>query len=185
MFACSLILFFTMARIGSILPASQCTPTHLFLTRDCVNFSREGILITLLHTKTIQFGERRLHIPLPRSESVLCPVAAYTASVNRVRHPNPIPAFVYSRGGKLQWLSPSIFMETFRELLDRAGIQDSSAYTGHSFRRGGASWAFQSGVPGKLIQICGDWASDAYKTYLEFNTQNKLDLAALMFKDLP
>ena len=184
-FACSLFLFFTMARIGSILPTSHCTPTHRFLTRDRVNFSREGILITLLHTKTIQFGERRLHIPLPRSNSDLCPVAAYSASVNTVRHPHSTPAFVYSQGGKLQWLTPSIFMDTFRKLLHRAGIQDASAYTGHSFRGGGASWAFQSGVPGELIQICGDWASDAYKTYLEFNTHNKLDLAALMFKDLP
>ena len=58
-------------------------------------------------------------------------------------------------------------------------------YTGHSFRRGGASWAFQSGISGELIQVCGDWASDAYKKYLEFSMQNKLTLAALLTKDLP
>ena len=141
-FACGLFLFFTMARIGSILPASHRTPTHHFLTRDRVNFSREGILITLLHTKTIQFGERRLHIPLPRTDSTLCPVAAYSASVTMVRHPNSTPAFVYSQGGKLQWLTPSIFIDTFRKLLHRAGIQDASAYTGHSFRRGGLRGLF-------------------------------------------
>ena len=50
---------------------------------------------------------------------------------------------------------------------------------------GGATWAFQAGMPGELIQICGDWASDAYKLYLQFTMQDKLDLAALMFRHLP
>ena len=54
---------------------------------------------------------------------------------------------------------------------------NASLFTGHSFRRGGASHAFQAGIPGELIQICGDWASDSYKKYLEFNMQNKIDLA--------
>ena len=60
-FACGLFLFFSMARAGSILPASQNTPHHQFLTRERVNVSREGILITFTHTKNIQFGRRRLH----------------------------------------------------------------------------------------------------------------------------
>ena len=184
-FACGLFLFFTMARAGSILPTSHHTPTHQFLTRDRVNYSREGILVTLLHTKTIQTGKRRLHIPLPSTGSVLCPVKAYSASIATVPRRHFTPAFVYFADDKVQWLTTSTFTDTFRRLLARASIDDATAYTGHSFRRGGASWAFQSGVPGELIQICGDWASDAYKTYLEFNTQNKLDLAALMFKDLP
>ena len=58
-------------------------------------------------------------------------------------------------------------------------------FTGHSFRRGGATWAFDTGVPGELIQICGDWASDAYKRYLEFGLRRKLDLAAVFCRGLP
>ena len=87
--------------------------------------------------------------------------------------------------GKLEWLTKSNFIHTFRGLLLTAGIPDAAAYTGHSFRRGGASWAFQAGIPGELIQVCGDWASDAYKKYLEFSMQNKLDLAALLMRGLP
>ena len=75
--ACSLFLFLTMARLGSILPKTKTTPLHTILTRERVNFSEEGILVTLLHTKTIQFGKRRLHIPLLRTTSTLCPVQAY------------------------------------------------------------------------------------------------------------
>ena len=36
-----------------------------------------------------------------------------------------------------------------------------------------------------MIQICGDWASDAYKAYLEFSMGDKLDLAARFSKYLP
>ena len=45
------------------------------------------------------------------------------------------------------------------------------------FRRGAASWAFKCGVPGKIIQLHGDWSSDAYKLYLEFSLESKLALA--------
>ena len=185
-FSCGLVLFFTLARAGSILPASQNTPAHQFLTSDRVNFSKEGMLITLIHTKNIQFGRRRLHIPLISSPSKLCPVAAYLASTSLLPAPLPAtPAFVFLDKGRIRWLTSSIFIHEFRRLLVSAGIADAMGFTGHSFRRGGASWAFQSGIPGELIQVCGDWASDAYKKYLEFSMQNKLTLAALLTKDLP
>lgn len=37
------------------------------------------------------------------------------------------------------------------------------------FCRGGATYAFRSGVPGELIQVMGDWKSDAYKRYFDFS----------------
>ena len=184
-FACGLFLFFTMARAGSILPASRKSPQHLFLTRDRVNFSREGILITLTHTKNIQFGRRRLHIPLLSSPSPLCPVAAFLASSSFLPSHQATPAFVFYEKTHIRWLTKTIFIDVFRRLITRAGIQDAHAFTGHSFRRGGASWAFQAGMPGELIQICGDWSSDAYKNYLEFSMQNKVSLAALLMRNLP
>ena len=141
--------------------------------------------MTLLYTKTIQFGKRRLHIPLLKIPSLLCPVKAFTSALAFLAPPHlHIPAFVFLDSGKTKWLTKSVFVKTFRKVMRTCG-QDSSLFTGHSFRRGGASWAFQSGVPGELIQICGDWVSDSYKRYLEFSTQNKLDLAALLTKDLP
>ena len=82
-------------------------------------------------------------------------------------------------------MTKTIFVEQFRRLLVSAGVPDPHAFTGHSFRRGGASWAFQAGVPGELIQVCGDWASDAYKKYLEFSMQSRINLAALLVRGLP
>ena len=87
--------------------------------------------------------------------------------------------------GQVLWLTKSLFIRTFRSLALTAGDPDPAAYSGHSFRRGGASWAFQAGVPGEMIQVLGDWASDAYKRYLEFNMQNKLELHSLFSLRLP
>ena len=182
--SCCLLLFYTMARLGSILPASAATPSYSFLSRKRINFCREGMLVTLLHTKTIQFGKRRLHIPLLRIQSVLCPVQAY---VNALAHLKPLShpaAFAFLQHGEVTQLTTTIFIKTFRAVIKGSGLE-ASLFTGHSFRRGGATWAFRSGVPGELIQVCGDWASDSYKQYLEFSTQNKLDLAALLTRNLP
>ena len=183
--ACSLFLFFTMSRLGSILPGSSTTPMRTILTRDRVNFSTQGILITLLHTKTIQCGRRRLHIPLIKNNTALCPVLAFE-QVLALSDPDPSgPAFTFPRNGKRAWLTSSIFISTFRSVLKAGGVAHASEFTGHSFRRGGATWAFQAGIPGELIQICGDWASDAYKLYLEFTMEDKLDLAASLVRHLP
>ena len=184
--ACCLTLFYTMSRLGSILPASsKLVNTHGILTLDRFRFCREGLLLTLLQTKTIQFGRRRLHIPLLRLDSILCPVKAFERSTAILPTSSYIPAFVFVQHGQIRWLTKEIFIKTFREISSAAGIQDAESFTGHSFRRGGATWAFQAGVPGELIQICGDWASDAYKRYLEFSMSNKINLAALFCRKLP
>ena len=184
--ACSLLLFYTMTRLGSILPASiNHLNQHTFLTRDCVNPCAEGLLITLLQTKTIQFGRRRLHIPLLRWDSILCPVDAYHKHLSLTPSYSGVPAFVFVQDGAIKSLTKDIFITCFRNMARSARIEDAALFTGHSFRRGGATWAFQAGLPGELIQICGDWASDAYKQYLEFTIPNKISLASLFCRHLP
>ena len=46
--------------------------------------------------------------------------------------------------GRLQPLGPNVFVSPFREILSACGLQ-AKRNAGHSFRRGGASWAFNSG----------------------------------------
>ena len=43
---------------------------------------------------------------------------------------------------------------------------DPADFSGHSLRRGGATFAFQCGIPSELIKLQGDWRSDAYMLYL-------------------
>ena len=50
---------------------------------------------------------------------------------------------------------------------------DPSEFSPHSFRRGGATLAFDCGLPAVLIKLQGDWRSDAYLVYLEMTDHQK------------
>ena len=73
------------------------------------------------------------------------------------------------------WLQPqylrfqcstySFFMSKLKMILDKIGV-DGTKYGSHSFRRGGASFAFESGVPLELIKVMGNWKLDAVLLYL-------------------
>ena len=43
----------------------------------------------------------------------------------------------------------------------------------HSFRRGGATFAFRAGAPSEFIKAQGDWMSDAFLVYLVISPQDK------------
>ena len=59
----------------------------------------------------------------------------------------------------------SKFLQRLRGALHALGLP-ARDYACHSFRRGGASFAFQAGLPVELIKIFGDWHSDAVLLYL-------------------
>ena len=54
-------------------------------------------------------------------------------------------------------------------------------FAGHSFRRGGASFAMQAGLPGEIIMQLGQWSSDTYLQYLEI----PLSFKATCMQNLP
>ncbi|CAG2206304.1 unnamed protein product [Mytilus edulis] len=74
-------------------------------------------------------------------------------------------------------------LEKTKDILEMCGL-NSSKFSSHSFRRGGATWAFHSKVPSELIQFHGDWRSDAYKVYLEFDLQDKLSFSRAMADEI-
>ena len=68
-------------------------------------------------------------------------------------------------------------------MAQASGVPRESA-AGHSFRRGGATWAFQSGVPEVLVQRQGDWRSGAYKEYIELSPERALSTTKSMFAQM-
>ena len=48
------------------------------------------------------------------------------------------------------------------------------------FGRGGATWAFQSGVSDNLIKAEGDWKSDCYLQYVKLSLANRLVTSSKM-----
>ena len=60
------------------------------------------------------------------------------------------------------------YQAKLRGVIKQIGL-NSELYSLHSFRRDGCTFSFQSGIPAELIQLHGDWKSDAYKKILILN----------------
>ena len=82
-------------------------------------------------------------------------------------------------------LTPSYnhFVSKLRDLLTGIGLNPKS-YAGHSFRRGGASFAYLSGVPVELIKALGDWRSDTILIYLTMPLTISLHSANMLSKSI-
>jgi hypothetical protein len=57
-------------------------------------------------------------------------------------------------------------------------------FSTHSFRGGGASLAFSSEIASELIQLYGEWKSDADKKYLRFNFKDNIDISRRMVEHI-
>lgn len=67
-------------------------------------------------------------------------------------------------GGKA--LSKAVFVSYLRRALSDAGYVGHD-FSGHSFRRGAATWAASIGMPATQIQTLGRWSSDAFRLYID------------------
>ena len=73
------------------------------------------------------------------------------------------------------------FLKFLRSCLENIGL-DPTSYAGHSFRRGGASFAFQSRIPVEMIKLLGNWKSDAVLLYLTVPLKCVWNLTTFLLK---
>lgn len=178
LWAVFLLGFFTFFRKSNIIPPShsQFSPTK-HLSRSDFHFTSWGLIVSVKWSKVIQFRERTLLIPLVSIPShALCPVHALRDFFDTCQAPASSPAFVLPTATGLRSISYSSFTKHLKDLLRLAGLKPDN-YSGHSFRRGGATYASSLGIPHELIQLQGDWASTAYLEYLARPLRQRLSLA--------
>jgi len=157
------IAFFGFLRKSSLLVKSQAAFSTQHLRRSDIRITPESLVLILRRSKTIQFGDRVVPIVISAVPgSFLCPRAAYLNYLRLVPAPDSCP-FLGPASNPFQAPTYTWFEERLRKALTAAGIV--GYYTGHSFRRGGATFAFRCGVPAFLIKLQGDWHSDAYLLY--------------------
>lgn len=183
--ATCLLAYFGLLRKSNLLPpsAKQFNPSKHPCRGDITKASG-GLALRIKASKTIQFGERIHLIPLPFIQGhPLCPVTAITAMLcQQPRQLTPSHPLLTLPAGQL--LTQSAFLTRLRSILQTCGLP-AHAFSGHSFRRGSASAMFQAGLPGEVIQIMGDWKSDAYKLYLDIDIDSKFKLISPWIKSLP
>ena len=139
------------------------------LSRDKAIFSNNVVLVYQNHSKTNQFMATTRVVPLVPSQIVaLDPVLHYSklAATNLV--PGTFPAFSYLESGNVKCVTHRSFTDFLKKCLVKIGL-DPSSWSGHSFRRGGASLLYRLGIDPLTIQACGDWSSDTFLRYLEVN----------------
>ena len=167
-------MFYAMLRKSNVLVATS----HSFnaakhLRRQDITFHVWGIMVLFRWSKTIQFQSRVLEIPLPRlAGSALCPAQAVHMIYQRTKGASPSgPAFVTREGDNFVPLSCKVFITQVRVAIEQLGV-NSQSYAGHSFRRGGASWAYHVNIPVDTIRQLGDWKSNAYEKYIFENKES-------------
>ena len=152
-----------------------------------LRFFPHGAYLHISQTKTIQFAQRALSIPLPLIPGLaLCPVAALEKhlELNNVPSSDPLFSVRVPGSASFQPITYSQFSRFLAKSIQAVGV-DPSSFLPHSFRRGGGggggpTFAFDCGIPAELIKLQGDWRSDAYLVSWEMSDQQKRATVTVM-----
>jgi hypothetical protein len=183
--AACLVMFFGTFRKSNLFPdkCHEFCADKQFIKNDFTVCSDGTILINVKYSKTIQFKQRSYVIKLFSINHVLCPVSAVLAAFSLCKLHGTAPAFVQDVYGSP--MDGVTFNKMFKAFITKCG-KNPKTYSSHSFRRGSATWALQSGIPGEVVQQMGDWKSSCYRLYLDQLPQQVHDYYRHLFvKNLP
>ena len=157
-------------RKSSIAPSSLTSFNPVTgLSREKAILSNGVILVFQNHSKTNQFMAATRTTPMMAGTILaLDPVYHYTKLLSENAVPGTYPAFSYRCNGTINCVTHRSFTSYLKTLLGRIGVNPDD-WSGHSFRRGGASLLYRLGLDPLTIQACGDWSSDTFLRYLEVN----------------
>lgn len=183
LWAALLVAFFCLLRVSNIAIAHNIK--HV-IKREDINISPQGISLALKHSKTIQFQEKCHTIVLPYlPHHPLCPTTAITRFLARTSAcTKDTCIFSIPKNSEIVPLTASAFRHNLEKHM-KAIVKDSSSFSTHSLRRGGATWLMSVGTPLASIRIIGDWASDAVYRYLSPDTHSKFLAMQVACKHLP
>ena len=184
-FATSLFLFFTLLRKAHVAQKGGVSTQQTINRQDVRLTADDKFLLTVTHTKTVQFQQRVLQWILPRlqdSTDVCCPTRQLALYLQRTQTalPSDQPLFQsLGADGKYRPLRYYAFIRIFKAHIARAGL-DPDHFAGHSFRRGGATFAMDAGLSDTLIMAMGDWSSDAWLKYVAATQRLRVCAAELL-----
>lgn len=151
-----------------LLRKSQITNSDSVLRRKDFKIFPWGMLLYIRKSKTIQFQERVLIIPISRCPDIkLCAVYWTEKHFNEVTADPTSPAFLVPTSNiNYVPLSYANYQGMLKLFANKAGI-DPELVSSHSLRRGGCTYLASCGATLEEIKHRGDWVSDAVFTYLK------------------
>lgn len=170
-----LFAFFLLARKSNLVPTSKKDIMEKkFLLRGDVIQMKNLLVVSMFWSKTIQAGERVLQTPLVAiKDSVLCPVKAFRTMCRVIPASYEDPLFLLPNNKVVTY---PVFQKKLKSCIQKIGLNPGN-FSSHSFRRGGASLAFRANIEADKIQLLGDWRSEAYKKYLTFSLEDKIQVS--------
>ena len=115
-------------------------------------------------------------------KSTFCPVRALQNNIHRLRLCMSDPVFSHRTHQGILPITCSQVRSILAKLVAKMGYE-SKDYGFHTFRRSGATFAFQHGVPVDLIKSHGHWKSDAVWRYIYTNEKTS-EAVASTFKQM-
>jgi hypothetical protein len=176
----ALVAFFTCARKANVtVENGKSWDPEKGLRRRDVKLLPEAhsLLVTFRHTKTIQFKERILEIPICGVKgSILDPVWWWCRhlclSGSSVGRDDQAFSFKPHVGKGHMFMTHKRFVERLKLMLRKVGT-DPSSFSGHSFRRGGATFLFKACGNSRMVQAMGDWKSNAFSIYVSVDLADR------------
>ena len=143
-----LLAFHGFLRISNLLPKSKSDfQSDRHLTRGDIYISSMGLNMFLKGSKTMQASKDTRLIPLAAVQgSPLCPMQAFMHIQQAHPVPDLLPMFSYIQSGKLVVISQSQAQLVLFNSLTALGF-NAKDYGFHTFRRSGASLAFNLSIP--------------------------------------
>ena len=152
----------------ALLRKCQVTSSDSSLRRKDFTFHKWGMVIRIRRSKTIQFRERVLEIPVAS-----CNNREICAVYWTMRHFREAPALpeaeafqVPSSDSAFSPLQYSVYQATLKIFAAKAGL-DPETVSSHSLRRGGCTFLSMCGASLEELRTRGDWASDTIFAYLK------------------
>ncbi|TYJ51263.1 hypothetical protein B9479_008178, partial [Cryptococcus floricola] len=184
--ALNLIAAYTLAFAGFLRSGEFTYDAGLFdIAFDLAHLHfRDGEVASVLlpYSKTDPTHQGVL-IALPRGvDPDVCPVRALRGL--RAAYPAPPTAPLFSLAGGVHSFPRHLVVDLYlNRALRRAGF--TQRFTGHSFRRGAATWAAAQGCTPANTQRLGRWKGDSFRRYIQHSPAENQTLVSSIYHSNP
>ena len=175
-----LVGFFGFLRLSNLAPHAlrEFDPSRHFTGEDLF-FTKRFAKLLIKWTKTLQNRDKVHIISLPRLRSRICPVKALKQLSKLYTFSSSTSLFQYKNNKVWLPMTDSKVRKCLKYINVKLGLHPSF-YTFHSFRRSGATLAYNSHIPIRDIQSHGTWSSDCVWRYIQADHKYGEQLAATL-----
>ena len=146
---------------------------HLLRTKDVV-FQPWGCTLTVNSSKTIQFNERSLVLPVSWSAKPLCAASFVKDYLERYPRHDSEFLFTLPSSSHQKPVSYNLALCLLKSWCKKAGLTKDVGF--HSLRRGAASYMNKLHINLISIQRAGDWKSLCILKYLSVGFEQRRDV---------